>query len=124
MRTRSRSVALVVAAVVVLVALVAYAAPRLTSTNTNHIELSGCDGGVTASVPAGDYLVAVHNESVTLCVADAGCLTGGQYLPQNLAARLTFGVKTFVGADTPDTISCNSPTQDGGLSLTLIAPGT
>jgi hypothetical protein len=107
-----------------LVALTALAAPRLTSTDTNHIEISGCDGGTNATVPAGDYLVAVVGEDVNRCVGDAGCLTGGQYMPQKLVLRETIGVKTFVGSDTPGVVSCRSPTQDGGLSLTLIAPGT
>jgi hypothetical protein len=123
MRTQASRVTLAIAAAALLVATFAYAAPRLTSTDTNHLELNGCDGGITASVPAGDYLVAVKNESVTVCAGDAGCLNGGQYLPKDFAQRMTFGSSGFITA-TPDTISCNSPTKDGGLSLTLLSPGS
>jgi hypothetical protein len=111
------------AAAVLLFALAAWAAPRLTDTALNHVELTGCDGGISASVPAGDYLVAVKNDAVTVCVNDAGCAAGGQYLPQGFAMRLTFGNSNLF-TTTPDIISCKSPTGDGGLSLTLVAPGS
>lgn len=125
-------VALVVATLgaIVAAASVAYAGPRLTDTSQYHYEvLCGCatcqtDAGAIAStsatIPAGEYLVAVYGENVNMCTFDAGCAASGQFLPLNTVMRQNFYNSGTGGTPT----SCRSANADGGLSLTLVTPGT
>jgi len=89
--------------------------PRLAPTATYHVDLTNCDGGVNATLSAGDYYTAFKDEGVYLCVGDAGCASGGQWNPNNLVLRMSF-------LDGP--ISCRSDGMTGDVSLNLIAPGT
>lgn len=108
--------ALYVAVAVVLGALAATAGPKLRPNSTNgYYDLPACDGGVTATLAGGSYLLSVTNETTWLCVGDAGCATAGQPLASGFTANLDFDAQP---------ISCRSAASTGDITLTLRAPGT
>lgn len=88
------------------------------------IGIINCDGGRTVSasitVP-GDYLVGITTDTVSLCVGDAGCDVGGHPLASGQQMRMGFPTASVA---VPMPVGCRSPTLNGGVTFTLIAPGT
>lgn len=105
------------------VVLSAFAGPVLVP-NAAAYSVSNCDGGRTVSasimVP-GDYLVGITTDTVSLCYGDAGCDVGGHPFASGQQIRMGFPGAT---AATPVPVGCRSPTLNGGVTFTLIAPGT
>jgi hypothetical protein len=108
----------VVAFAFAFVAGAALAQVRLADTSKYTYDLENCDGGVTANIPDGTYIVTIKDETVWECTYDAGCAAGGQFFKDGLTMRQDF---KGPGGVTP--VSCRSAASTGDVCFTLLPPG-
>lgn len=110
-----RTLQALVALLLLALAGAALAGIRLTPTSKYHYDFTDCDGGQGQTVAQGSYLASFKDETVWLCVGDAGCVSGGQFFPAGVVVTLSI---------TPDApLSCRSTSMTGDVALQLIASG-